>query len=248
MGEPRRTIVVGDVHGCIDELEELVRTVAYTRGRDRLVFLGDLLDRGPDPAGVVRRVRELGGECVLGNHEEKHLRYAAHEARRVTDRRYRNPIRFDHRRSAQHAALRREDLAWLTTLPRVLALGDGWIAVHAGFLPGRPVSKQPTDWMIRLRYVDAEGNPVSRLRGELGEPGVRRWAEVWTGPERVVYGHHPQSLSVPSHDEPIAGVRCVGIDTGCVYGGKLTALVLPAEEIVQVPSRLGANAVPRDEE
>jgi hypothetical protein len=248
MVEPRRTIVVGDVHGCLPELDELLRLAEVDPAKDRLVFLGDLLDRGPDPVGVVRRARELGAECVLGNHEEKHLRYAAHEARRKTDRHHRNPVRFDPRRAAEHAALSRDDLAWIASLPRTLSLGHGWVAVHAGFLPGRRIAAQPPDWIIRLRYVDAVGARVARLRGDGGEPGVRRWAQAWTGPERVVYGHHPQSLSEPRRDEPAPGVRCVGIDTGCVYGGRLTALVLPDERIVQVASRMGAPTPPEVED
>lgn len=234
-----RTLVVGDVHGCLAELDELLRTAAYAPGRDRLVFLGDLLDRGPDPVGVVRRVRELGAECVLGNHEEKHLRYAAHEARRREDPGYRSPMRrFDARRAAEHASLTREDLLWLAGLPRWIPLGAGWVAVHAGLVPRLRLADQPPDWTIRLRYLDAGGNPVPRARGDAGEPGIRHWAEAWTGPESVVYGHFPQRLDKPKRDEPAPGVVCLGIDTGCVYGGRLTALVLPGAEIVQVASRL----------
>ena len=237
--------MVGDVHGCLDELDELLRTSEYRRGVDRLVFLGDLLDRGPDPIGVLRRARELEADVVLGNHEEKHLRYAMHEARRREDRAYRNPMRpFDPRRAAEHAALAPDDLAWIAALPRSLSLGGGWTAVHAGFVPNVPVSRQPPDWMIRLRYVDAEGKPVSRERGESGEPGVRRWAEAWNGPQSVVYGHHAQALSGPRLDMPARGVRCVGLDTGCVYGGFLTALLLPSEELVQIPSRTRSPATP----
>jgi hypothetical protein len=145
---------------------------------------------------------------------------------------------FDRKRAAEHAALTPDDLAWMATLPRSVALGGGWTAVHAGFVPRVPVSRQPPDWIIRLRYVDSEGKPVSRDRGESGEPGVLRWAEAWRGPQSVVYGHHAQAMAGPRFDEPSPGVRCVGIDTGCVYGGYLTALELPACEIVQVPSRV----------
>lgn len=240
MAAPRRTVVIGDVHGCLEELDELLRVVEHAPGRDRLVFLGDLVDRGPDPVGVVRRARELGAECVLGNHEEKHLRWAAHEARRSADPGYRNPMRaFDPRRAAEHARLGEAALGWMAALPRALALDGGWTAVHAGFVPGVPVALQPPDWVIKLRYVDAEGRPAARERGDAGEPGVRRWPLAWRGPRRVVYGHHPQSLSAPTCDAPPEApeARCVGIDTGCVYGGRLTAFLLPAEELVQVPSR-----------
>lgn len=230
---PSRTLVVGDVHGCLAELEDLLAAAHHDPSRDRLLFLGDLLDRGPDPVGVVRRVRALGADCLLGNHEEKHLRYAAHEARRRGDPRHRNPVRFDARRAEEHARLAPDDLAWMAGLPRALRLGGGWLAVHGGLLPGRPLSRQPPDWLIRLRFLDATGKPVSRERG--GEPGVVRWPQRWTGPESVVYGHHAREAVVV--DEPVPGVRCVGIDTGCVYGGWLTALVLPGAERIQVRSR-----------
>lgn len=232
-----RTIVIGDVHGCLEELEELLALTAPGPG-DRLVFLGDLLDRGPDPVGVLRRVRGLGAECVLGNHEEKHLRFAAHEARRREDPRYRNPMRaFDPKRAAEHARLGHDDLLWLASLPRWIALGGGWVAVHGGLVPGVPLAAQPPDWALKLRYVDAAGRPVPRDAGDAGLPGVRRWAEAWAGPSSVVYGHFPHELGEPRRDEPRPGVLCMGIDTGCVYGGALTALVLPGPEIVQVRSR-----------
>jgi hypothetical protein len=153
----------------------------------------------------------------------------------------------DARRAAEHGRLGEDALGWMASLPRSLLLDGGWTAVHAGFVPGVPIALQPPDWVIRLRYVDAEGRPAARERGEAGEPGVRRWPLAWLGPRKVVYGHHPQSLGAPTHDEPpgAPGARCVGIDTGCVYGGHLTALLLPAEEIAQVPSRQrGGAAVP----
>ncbi len=243
-----RTIVIGDVHGCLAELQELLAATAPGPG-DRLVFLGDLPDRGPDPVGVLRLVRSLGAECVLGNHEEKHLRYAAHEARRRTEPRYRNPMRsFDPKRAAEHARLSREDLLWLATLPRWIVLGGRWVAVHGGLAPGVPLTAQPPEWAVKLRYVDADGKPVPREAGDSGAPGVRRWAEAWTGPDSVVYGHFPVGRGATRRDEPRPGVVCVGIDTGCVYGGALTALILPSGEIVQVPSRQRGGRPPEAED
>ncbi len=241
---PRRTLVVGDVHGCLSELDELLAALAPVPGQDRLVFLGDLLDRGPDPVGVVRRVRALGAECLLGNHEEKHLRWASAEARARAEPGFRNPLRpFDPKRAAEHAALGPEDLAWLAGLPRVLDLGGGFVAVHGGFIPGRPIARQPLDWLVKLRWVDRGNKPVSRERG--GDAGVSRWAARWTGPESVVYGHHAREEVVV--DAPAPGVRCIGIDTGCVYGGRLTALVLPGEALVQVVSHTRRERVPEED-
>jgi hypothetical protein len=243
-----RTIVIGDVHGCLAELQELLDRAAPVSG-DRLVFLGDLLDRGPDPVGVLHLVRSLGAECVMGNHEEKHLRYAAHEARRRTDPRYRNPMRpFDPKRAAEHARLSREDLLWLASLPRWIVLGGRWVAVHGGLVPGVPLSAQPSDWAVKLRYVDGQGRPAPREAGDSGAPGVRRWAEAWTGPDSVVYGHFPVGRGAIRRDDPHPGVVCMGIDTGCVYGGALTALVLPGCEVVQVRSRQRGGRAPEAED
>jgi hypothetical protein len=231
----RRTLVIGDVHGCLEELDALLRTLEYDQGRDRLVLLGDLLDRGPDGLGVVRRARELCAESVCGNHEEKHLRWAAHRARQREDGRYRIPMRLGARREAEHARLSEDDLAWLARLPPWIALDGGWVAVHAGLVPGRALEEQPGHALLHLRDVDARGFPLLGGAVPVGTP--RRWARAWTGPTSVVYGHRVHALGAPQWDEPAPGVTCVGIDTGCCYGGKLTALVLPAREIVQVDAR-----------
>jgi hypothetical protein len=119
-----RTVVIGDVHGCLEELKELLAEIAayddgrgLPKGRDRLIFVGDLVDRGPDPVGVVHFVQDLGAACVLGNHEEKHVRWAKHEARKAETGEP-NPMRpFDDRRLAEHNALSEADRRWLAALP-----------------------------------------------------------------------------------------------------------------------------------
>ena len=234
---PVRTIVVGDVHGCLEELDELIRLVELRPGFDRLVFVGDLLDRGPDPVGSLRRARELGARSVLGNHEAKHLRWARHEAWRRRDPAHRIPLRpFSAERLAQHQCLSQADIAWLAGLPSVLRIEGGWAVVHGGLSPRRPLDAQVQDEVIRLRLVDADGRMAAQTGA--GFPArLSRWATRWPGPESVIYGHHVQGLDVPHLDAPSPGVRCVGLDTGCCYGGRLTALVLPAEEIVSVPAR-----------
>src|SRR5262245_51053612 len=114
----RRHIVVGDVHGCIEEFDELLRGLEYRPGLDDLGLLGDLMDKGPDPVGVVRRAREIGARSVLGNHDEKHLRWRAHESRRATSPSYKNPMRpFPEKMRGENAALSDDDIAWLGALP-----------------------------------------------------------------------------------------------------------------------------------
>ena len=77
-GTDGRFLVMGDIHGCLKEFNELVEKMQYEQGRDRLVLLGDLTDKGPDSLGVVRRARELGAMCIRGNHDDKVIRIASY--------------------------------------------------------------------------------------------------------------------------------------------------------------------------
>ena len=198
------------------------------------MFLGDLVDRGPEPVRVVRRVRELGAECVMGNHDAKHVRWAGHEAKRRADPAYRNPMKpFSDERAAQHAQLSPDDLAFLAALPTKLSLGGGWWAVHAGAAPRYRFSHQKPAVLMHCRWVDAAGNMLSTVDRP---PGAVHWASAWRGAESIVYGHHVHDLEAP-HTDRSARATCVGIDTGCCYGGKLTAYELATGEVVQVAAR-----------
>jgi len=236
----RRTIVVGDVHGCVDELRELLERVRFRRAEDRLVLLGDLMDRGPSPVECVRLARELDAECLLGNHEEKHLRWRRHVERAAAEPGYRNPMpSMGELREAENARLSPDEIAWLRARPVCVDLGEDWLAVHAGFEPGRPLGEQKENRVIRIRWVDDRGLFMP-LKGPMSldqPPGSRYWAELWEGPLSVVYGHAVHSLEAPRIDRRSSGVTCMGIDTGCCYGGRLTALVLPSLEVVQVQAR-----------
>lgn len=229
-----RTIVVGDVHGCRAELEELLDRLALRPGRDRLVFVGDLMDRGPDPAGVVRLIRELGAEAVLGNHDEKHLRWRKHESKRAADPTYKNPMKMSDEVQAENQALDDDDLGFLAGLPLSLDLGDDWVAVHGGLAPGVPLSRQKRHNLLRLRFVDERGTMASVLTEADAGDGIDPWPLRWDGPQSVVYGHMVWDLERPRVDQPAPGVHCYGIDTGCCFGGHLTALILPERRLVQV--------------
>lgn len=227
------TFVIGDVHGCLEELDELLGLID-SRRTNRLVFVGDLVDRGPDPAGVVRRVRERGYACVMGNHDEKHVRWAKHEARRKSDTSYRNPMTpFSPERQRQHAEIGEDGIAFLASLPLTIDLGDGWFVAHAGAAPNRAWSAQKPAVYLRCRWVDAAGTMIGSATAP---PGGVHWASAWRGPENVIYGHHVHDLANIKTDR--AGtVTCVGIDTGCCFGGRLTAYEVASGEVVQVRAR-----------
>lgn len=217
-----RSIIVGDVHGCLEELDELLKVVQFTP-EDTLIFVGDLIDRGPDPVGVVRRARELNARSVLGNHEEKCLRWLKHAA---NERIYgkKNPMRHPgEERLKEWEALNENDVEYMRAMVPFLRLhqwvpGYNYLIIHAGLEPGLPVEKQKTDRVIRVRYINDKGCMVPYEDGSLEQPpNTVYWDEQWKGPETVIYGHAVHSLEKP-RIKPYAN----GIDTGCVFGGRLT--------------------------
>lgn len=230
-----RTIVVGDVHGCLEELKELLDKAKYKPKVDKLLFLGDLVDRGPDSAGVVRYVRQLQKDawsdfdtvnCVMGNHEEKHVRFAKREKEcRETGKK--NMMQVKPYFMSVHATLTEEDLQWMSSLPVGIQVNKFWIAVHAGFTPGKSAFDQDPKVMLRVRFVDEKTGAFKGLGPNFSQPdGTRYWSEMWDGSESVIYGHCVRDLERPMLDGNSKGACCLGIDTGCVFGGNLTAAII----------------------
>ncbi len=204
MARRDRTVIVGDVHGCRSELEWLLELVRFGTG-DRLVFVGDLVARGPDSLGVLALAREKGAVVVRGNHEERVLRERAiGRGGELASR--------PHRALAE--ALRPADWVLLETSPLTLPLPEhGLTVVHGGVDPTRALDDQDASTLLNARHArDAAGKKVL-------------WGEVYGGPEQLVFGHNAiEKLQL----HPFA----TGLDTGCVYGGRLTALVLEAGELL----------------
>jgi len=217
--ESARTIFVGDVHGCLDELIALLEELSVDPSADRVILVGDLVAKGPDSVGVVALARERGFEAVLGNHDAKVLSLRAAGA--VEAARAGEPGAHAH--VAAHLSL--DDWRFLERLPLYLSIPKlATLVVHAGFVPGVPLHAQPRHLLLNLRSITPDGEPSKRVRD--GVP----WGSRWPGPQHVVFGHDAvRGLQ----QEPMA----TGLDTGCVYGGKLTALLLPERKLVSVKAR-----------
>jgi len=212
-----RTIIIGDVHGCLRELEALLERVRPGPG-DQLWFAGDLVNRGPDSGGVVRLARALGARMVKGNHDHHHVRWRRHLLAKAADPAHPLPPRPSDGFLTAHASLGDADLAYLAAAPDLASLSHHWVLVHAGLRPGRPLGDP--DRPRTLRYLHRETDQRVSLEEHVAAPAESlHWSERWRGPWRVVYGHH----ALP---EPAIGALTWGIDTGAVYGGRLTALVL----------------------
>jgi hypothetical protein len=211
----QRTIIVGDVHGCLDELRLLLRRCGHAKG-DRLILAGDLVAKGPDSQGVVQFARESGALAVLGNHDAYAIAHR-HESNKHSHEGRRSYI----------ATLHVEDWDYLQALPLYLRLAapkpgePEHLVVHAGLRPGVPLEAQKREHLLSMRSITDEGEPTSRLLVHFP------WAARWQGPEKIVFGH-----------DAVRGLQrwplALGIDTGCVYGRLLTALILPEGELVQL--------------
>jgi hypothetical protein len=207
-----RTIIVGDIHGCAREFDDLLALVAHRPRVDRLVLVGDLVARGPSSRAVVERARELACEGVRGNHDEKVLswwRVASRKGRRDADR----SVRLSERHRAVVESLRDKDFAWLATLPLTLSLDvHNLTVVHAGVDPRREPATCDEETLLTVRSIDERGEPSRKLLDV-------SWASRWRGPRHLVFGHDARrNLQLEAY--------ATGLDTGCCYGRTLTAMVL----------------------
>ncbi|KAI9676130.1 MAG: hypothetical protein M1817_000875 [Caeruleum heppii] len=246
----RRLIIVGDVHGCKDELVKLLDEVSFTPRTDHLILTGDLISKGPDSRGVVDLVRSMGASCVRGNHEDRVLlsRQDLHSKRipLASSKDRTSPHQSDLAKAEdrdeepgetyRHADARDRSLAklltdkqaeYLKSCPVILRVGpvDGMgevVVTHAGIVPAVDLEKQDPFGVMNMRTIDVVTHVPSENRDGLP------WTKLWNyyqshlpAPQRrtVIYGHDSRTgLHLDRYSK--------GLDTGCVRGGRLTALVL----------------------
>jgi hypothetical protein len=229
--------IVGDVHGCLDELKDLLEKVWALKGRERtsVIFAGDLVNKGPYSAEVVAYARNLeGAHCVRGNHDDYVIK------------------RGESGFTAQpwEAKLTPEDHDYLRQLPFTIRLP--WLnamVVHAGIVPNKDLSEQRDfDMMMMRNVVDKDGEATAaaaggELKALAHENEGEAWAAVWDemcrkkelsgetpAPPHIYFGHDAKRL-LQRYE------YATGLDTGCCYGKELTAVVLPGREFVQVKAR-----------
>ncbi len=206
-----RTIVVGDIHGCYDELEEMLSDLDFA-AEDRLVSVGDLITKGPKSREVLDRfMAEPRFEAVIGNHDLALRRRWNGEKFKLKDSQ--KPTHKELKKDKQHY------VAYLNSLPFMIDLGTH-LVVHAGLRPGVALHSQTTEDLTELRSL----GPNRAARD--GVP----WYDVYDGDKIVIFGHWPAP-------EPRRGKKAVGLDTGCVYGNRLTAYIIETDEFKTVQAR-----------
>jgi len=217
-----RTIFVGDIHGCAEEFAEILEKVAFKCDRDRLLLTGDILSRGPDPIGVWETVQQTGAEMVLGNHDDRLL----------------NQLRCE--RDGQSLEIDNPDqvrvlslvtpvmdgfLPWLEAVPLFISDAD-FLLVHAGINPAKGLNGTTRNEFLKIRTWP----PVKGLDGP-------RWHDCYEPDNRIlVFGHDAPGGLVEKRRSD-GSLYLIGLDSGCVYGNRLSAYVFEENRIVQVTRR-----------
>lgn len=208
-----RTIVIGDIHGCYDELLDLLERVAFGAD-DRVVCVGDLIVKGWKNREVLDLfMTDKRFSSVLGNHDRALLRYWRGESVRLKVKQEEARAELNQNQDQERYA------AYLESLPLMIDLGSH-LVVHAGVRPGVALHEQSVKDLTELRTLGED-----RTNRE-GTP----WYEVYEGDKTVLFGHWPAG-------ELRRGPSALGLDTGCVYGYELTAYIIETEEEVRVPAR-----------
>ncbi|WP_405960107.1 polynucleotide kinase-phosphatase [Streptomyces sp. NBC_00024] len=220
--------IVGDIHGCASELESLLGKLGYVDGVHpegrTAVFVGDLVDRGPDSPGVLRRVMSMVGSgsalCVPGNHENKYGRYL--KGRNVQHTH--GLAETIEQMEGESEEFKKEVREFIDGLVSHYVLDGGRLVVcHAG-LPEKYHGRTSGRVRGHALYGDTTGET-----DEFGLPVRYPWAEDYRGRAAVVYGHTPVPTATWLNNT-------ICLDTGAVFGGKLTALRWPERELVEVPA------------
>jgi bis(5'-nucleosyl)-tetraphosphatase (symmetrical) len=240
-----RRIFIGDVQGCREPLERLLAAVRFDPAADRVFCCGDLVNKGPDSLGVLRLLRALGAESVLGNHDVELLEIARgaapeHEAPTLA--------------SILRAPDRDELLEWLRARPLAIDFGDVFL-IHAAVRPTwRDLAAAPAmlrrafdaavaagvspyedldlRFALTARFTDLNGVQPEIDYPPPGPPYVN-WIDIYRDRRTVVFGHFARQGLVVRE-------RVRGLDSGCVYGKELTAWIAEEDRIVAVSARDGA--------
>ena len=206
-----RLIIYGDIHGCYDEFIEL-RNSLNIQSIDAEVCVGDILTKGKDSIKTLRYIQKNNILSVLGNHEDKLLRFIDHNQSSE-----KNPITLDEDEKAIIDDLNTDDIKFLKNLPIFIKF-ESITILHGGLLNNQSlndIKKKDKGKLLRLRYIDQKGKFIHY--GDEDEYSLF-WADLYDGNEGfVVYGHQ-------TFKEPNISPYAIGIDTGCVYGDKLTAI------------------------
>lgn len=213
----QKIIIYGDLHGCLEDFQELRNKICPTSD-DKEIVIGDILDRGPHSNELLKYVRENNISSILGNHEYKYLRYKKHQDNYIKTSK-KNPMTLSDKKLEIFNKLTAEDFEYLKSLPFFMKI-DNLTLIHAGLtnqIDLDTAKRKELEKVLWIRTLDENQKTLSLSDDN---PSAKFWSEYYNGNQgTIVYGHEPFS-------EVKIDTYSFGIDTGCVYGNKLTALVI----------------------
>lgn len=236
----RRLIIIGDIHGMHTSLMRLLSEVSFSADRDHIIAAGDMVNKGPDSAAVVSTLMSLNASAVRGNHEDHVLLRDGNKAARRTAKQ-----------------LSHKHLQWLANLPVILTIDQlAMFVVHAGMVPGvRPEKQDP--WAVmnmrtlvypnqelkrstdsqtpdqnldESQYLDEEETNIFEVPVPTDGREGKKWSSAWDKRQDRQRKHTRRTI-VYGHDAKrglVLGDYTFGLDSGCVNGGELTAMVVKA--------------------
>ncbi len=229
--------IIGDIHGCYDELMDLLEKLGY-RFDDGIhihpdgrmpAFVGDAMDRGPDSLKVMELLFARQDRGILhyspGNHCNKLYRFMKGNQVQLAHGLEITIADWQSMPKKEQQNFRERYIRFYEELPQYLVLRDDLIVAHAGLkqeMIGVPVNR-------KIAVFTLYGDITGKFHAD-GRPVRRDWAKSYQGGPWIVYGHTPT-------EEPYLINKTANIDTGCVFGGSLTAFRFPEKELVAVPSR-----------
>ena len=208
----KKTLIVGDVHGCFKEFLALLNKADYKPETHRLILVGDIINRGPFSLEMLEWVKNKGVEMVCGNHEQSFIKG-------VRNNGFLSPSLKKLKKDMKQDL--NQWLEWLEALPFYIEEKD-FLVVHAGLVPKEHPKHSDPHLLMNIRTWDGLGKDIKNEYNPA-------WYSFYKEKKPVIYGHWAnQGLNVRKNT--------IGLDTGCVYGYKLSGVLLPERKILQVPA------------
>lgn len=204
-----RTIIISDIHSCALELRKLLQKVNYQKEKDFLLFIGDMIGKGPLPLETFLLYEQTGALCIMGNAEVAFLKN------------WQDPLYLKEYIEPTKKAMGKHYQKFISeafSFPHFYETKN-YLAIHAGLLPNKKPQEMDLEQLTKIRKVS---NPQNKNQ-------ILAWYEFYKEQKLVVFGHWAALRG-------IVRKNVIGIDTGAVYGKKLTALILPERKLVSVDS------------
>ena len=218
-GNDGRVLIIGSVHGCFKELQQLVKSSSYREDRDTFIFLGDMIGEGPSSAQVVQFAMDHNAQCIRGPLEDQiHAWY-------ILDDDKRPPL--DPQLSKLVEQLSEDQMNFIIDCAIDIELSKyNSRVIHSGINVKKDLEVQREDILIKL----GESGGIIKNR-------VSDWIGDWKGPELIVYDSDGKQFSSQPKYSPAQELVAVGVDSGVLYGNYLSAFALPEMKILRVSAR-----------